>query len=199
MGKWGTKDIDTNICKVALFISRNKDNKDIENFKQRRFSFLISENRHDYNEYLGEEFARFVNKGVVSETSRFYMSVNTRDLDKVKKRLIHDLIDDESNRMLINPLPYIAGIAALKENALSKHWLFDIDTKDKSIVNAFIKLIPNDVMVLEQIETPNGYHIIVDHGFDTRTILGNNPCDSLFPQIELKRDDMKFVDIKTKM
>lgn len=63
MGKWGTKDIDkTDTCKVVLFISRNKDNKDVENFKQRRFSFLISEERDGYD--LGEEFTRFVNKGV---------------------------------------------------------------------------------------------------------------------------------------
>lgn len=194
MGKWGIMDINTDICRVVLFISRNKDNKDVKNFKQRRFSFLTSKSIPD----LRDDFEIFANDGVSGEVSRFYMSVNTRDLDKIKKGLIHDLIDDESNRMLVNPLPYIAGIASIKENALSRHWLFDVDTKDKSVLKNFIKSIPKDVKVLETIDTPNGYHVIVDHGFDTRRLLGNNPYESLFPQIELKRDDMKFVDIKKK-
>ncbi len=199
MEKWGIKDIDKNNIKVVKFVSRNKDNKDVKDFIQRRYSFLASEDENGFSEWVYEEFSGFVDDGVPGETSRFYASVNARDLNKIKKGLIHDLIDDESNRMLINPFPYIASIASLKENALTKHWLFDVDTKDKTILKSFLKMIPDDVQVLEQIETPNGYHIIVDHGFDTRTILGNNIYDSSFPQIELKRDDMKLVDIKTKI
>jgi len=196
MGKWGTKDIDTNICKVALFISRNKDNKDVENFKQRRFSFLISENRHDYNEYLGETFTRFVNEGVKGETSRCYVSVNPRDLNKVKKALIHNLIDDENNRMIINPLPYIAGIAALSENRADNKWLIDVDTTDPSILNNIRSMLINelDVPILEIIGTPNGYHIIVEHGFDSRILKEKYPeC------VEIKRDDMKLMYINKKL
>lgn len=194
MGKWGTKDIDTNKCKVVLFISRNKDNKDVENFKQRRFSFLISEERDDYN--LGEEFTRFVNKGVKGETSRCYISVNPRNLDKVKKALLHKLIDDEDNRMIINPLPYIAGIAALTENRTDNKWLIDVDTKDSNIFNGIRSMLTNelDVPIDEVIGTPNGYHIIVEHGFDSRILY-----EKYSDYVEIKRDDMKLMYINKKL
>ena len=193
MGKWGTKDIDNNICKVVLFISRNKDNKNIENFKQRRFSFLVPEENNYYN--LEEEFQRFANKGVKGETSRCYISVNPRDLDKVKKALLHKLIDDEDNRMIINPLPYIAGIASLSENRADNKWLIDVDTEDSNIFNNIRSILNElDVPILEIIGTPNGYHIITKHGFDSRILKEKYP-----EYVEIKRDDMKLMYINKKL
>ena len=40
--KWGFKVEESKDLYVVLFISRNKDNKDVENFKERRKSFITT-------------------------------------------------------------------------------------------------------------------------------------------------------------
>ena len=193
MDDFGRENSDSNNFRVVLFTSRNKDNKTstrtIEGFKERRQSFLSYKDTDE----LMEDFKIFVNKGVPGETSRFYISVNARNLTNIRRELLHALIDDDSNRFISSPLPYIAGIAALKENALTRKWMFDIDTKDESILNQVKELISKNTVIAEEIETPNGYHIIVENGFDTRELI----CK--FHDVTLKRDDLKLVSIATKV
>lgn len=102
--KWDTtadnKDLD-----VVLFTSRNKDNKHIENFKERRMSFVTNKTPRE----LLSEFEAFVKNGLDGEMSRFYISVNSRSNTKVQKALIHYLIDNEIN---IAKLPSILASIA---------------------------------------------------------------------------------------
>lgn len=64
---------------VVLFVSRNKDNKHLENFKERRMSFVT----HDKNSpELTARFEHFVRNGQYNEFSRAYISVNPRSSKK---------------------------------------------------------------------------------------------------------------------
>ena len=43
--KWGVEHSDDDKCYVILYVSRNKDNKGLEGFKERRKSFICTEER----------------------------------------------------------------------------------------------------------------------------------------------------------
>ena len=90
--KWGVTSEGEKELSVVLFISRNKDNKSVPDFKERSYSFIISDSKPTNN--LIKDFSNFVNKGVPGELSRLYFSINTRDRNKVQKDLIHFLIDE---------------------------------------------------------------------------------------------------------
>lgn len=173
---------------VVFFVSRNKDNKDISNFKERKMSFVVND---DYNEdKLIEKFNDFVNKGLVGELSRLYISVNRRDDAKVYKALLHYLIDHpEFDLSKIESK--IASIAGKTENRAESKWLFDIDIQDYNKVIEFIGDLGKclDIkLVSKPQKTINGWHIIVQHGFDTRELMGKWKHD-----IDLKRDEMELL------
>ena len=175
--------------KVVLFISRNKDNEGVEGFKKRSESFLSTKSVEE----LSEEFNLFVAKGVAEEVSRFYHHVNARDNDKIRKALLHHLIDHENINMASLPQK-VASIASKAENRAESKWLFDFDD-DNHLINDFVndirKEVPSHVAVIPQ-QTPNGHAVVVGQGFDTRELLAK------WDKVELKRDDMLCVDWKKK-
>lgn len=201
--KWNRDEVDNNTetpINVVLFVSRNKDNKDIENFKERRNAFVTTRDKHDFR--LIEDFNAFVRKGQPNEMCRMYFSVNPRSNEKTQKALLHQLIDEQYN-MATMP-QRIAAIAAKKENAAdSKHlkWLFDFDPVDGENLNELVNAFVDDInhyhnntrtknnekrppINIDGYKTPNGYAIIVDQRFDTRELLQK------WTNVELKRDDL---------
>ena len=90
--KWGAKNIEENAVYVALFVSRNKDNKYLPSFKERRKAFIYHASEGDK---VLKEFDNFVKQGVDGEMSRLYVSVNERDMKKTQQKLIHYLIDNQ--------------------------------------------------------------------------------------------------------
>lgn len=182
--KWTSKD--NNTCTrhvVVLMISRNKDNKDVEDFVERRESYFTKWNFYKiYN-----KFSHFVEDGVEDEFCRLYISINSRDPEKVNKKLLHKLIDKDIDLTYIQS--EIAGLAAQHDCAIEKQWFFDFDNKDINLAKEFISdinKIDNSVSSIT-IETPNGYAITASHGFDSRELLNKwkNIVD-----VELKRDDL---------
>lgn len=176
---------------VVLFSSRNKDNKDVEGFHERKRSYY----RTDDREKIMRDFNDFVNHGVPGEMCRLYISLNARDDKKVRKALIHMLIDEDDF-----PLDYIesklAGIAAKKENASEKHWFFDYDS-ELSVDRVADKIYEIDKTLNPYpLKTPNGYAIIVEHGFDTRELM--KYCEENKIEVSLKRDDLICYHWKTK-
>lgn len=168
-----------NLLKVVLFVSRNKDNKDLPNYTQRKESFVTK----DSLEKLEEDFNNFVNKGLHGELSRMYVSVNARDEEKVKRELMHELFDN--NVELTKLQSKLASLAARAKCAAEKKQMFDFDSEDKDLLNNFV----SELEYLTELEpevhkTPNGYAVVVSRGFDTRDLL------SRYPFVELKRDDM---------
>lgn len=153
---------------IALFISRNKDNLLIPNFKERNKKFLTTKTPYE----LIAEFNRFVDNGFEGEMSRLYYSINSRKSERIKKNLMKFLIENDDID-LTNIENKIVSIAAKIECADTKHWMFDFDIDDVDSVNEFINDIREIDISLTPIfyKTPNGYAVIVEHGFDTRELL----------------------------
>ena len=176
--KWGFTQDENKPLFGVFFCSRNKDNKDLKNFSERRRSFLstdISKAKRD--------FEHFVEDGRYGEFCRMYVSVNTRNREKTKLGVLHWLIDEPNpNFELIQAK--ICGIAMKHENAETKKWLFDFDSEDKTQLEDFLEEICDLGIKAKLFNTPHGYAIIVDHGFDTREILKDRDY------VTLKRDDM---------
>lgn len=65
------------------------------------------------------------------------------------------------------------------------------DTHVEKLENFKQDILTSSILTTEEISvqpTPNGYAVIVAHGFDTRELLAN------YPFVELKRDAMLCVD-----
>lgn len=100
--------------KSILFVSRNKDNKHIPNFKERRYVRLTTKTAEE----LKKDFDHWVAKGPEGEFCRFYMKINRRDPIKTKKKLIEELIFND-NFDLVAAEAKIAGIANKKNVQLN--------------------------------------------------------------------------------
>ena len=82
---------------AVMFVSRNKDNRGVKGFKERRKAFLSDRDP----ETLIPRFKRFVRDGVDGEVCRFYRSANPRDLEKARKKLIVALVEADSPDTLL--------------------------------------------------------------------------------------------------
>ena len=166
--------------KAAFFVSRNKDNKDVPGFKERKRVFLYDEATDNWH----SRFDRFVKEGLPGEFCRFYVSVNERDMEAVRKELICRLVKDEGiNLKRIEST--IVSIAMKKENAANDAWLFDFDEDDYERLLQFRDEVAKYTMFVPRVyKTPNGFAIISEVGFDTRELLEH------WPNVELKRDGM---------
>lgn len=172
-----------NKLRVVLFVSRNKDNKHLSNYTQRKKSFLSNKTVEE----LEETFMDFVNKGLNGEMSRMYLSVNPRDEKSIKRELMHELFDN--NVDLVKMESKLASLASKSRCAAEKKWMFDFDSEDKDLLNEFVKELEVLSKELKPVvhKTPNGYAVVVERGFDPRELLGK------YPFVELKRDDMLCV------
>ena len=183
--KWNSEKFSGDVS-VVLFTSRNKDNKDVKDFKQRRKAFVTPEPLGDKTM---KEFQHFVDNGVDGEISRMYYSVNTRDTLKINNLLVHYLIDNPNT----NPAALagkVAAIAAQKECANSKHWMFDFDCFDIAKVEEFKQdiLAIDPTVSINITPTYHNFAVVVDHGFDTRKLM-----EKWGDIVELKKDDLLFV------
>ena len=177
--------------RTVLFRSRNKDNKSVNGFTERYKSFLTRKTPEELN----VAFEDFVEEGLSGETSRFYMSVNERDNDATRKALLHLLIDSEDVDMVT--LGQMAtSVASKRENAATKHWMFDVDSDDPRTLRCLLAHVEDQVTrsgipnAVEVKKTPNGWHVITEHGFDTRGLDMTN--------IGLDKDGLTLVAWKTK-
>ncbi len=199
--KWNSEDVSKEEIWTILFVSRNKDNRDVKNFNQRKKSFVSTKKPED----LLKEFEVFVNEGVDNEFSRFYVSINSRSNTKTFKALQHKMLDEEFN--LATMPQRIAAIASKTENAYEKNkWLFDFDPIENVDLEESLEFFIEDVYQaynetdnrkepLEVIKhkTPNGYAVITNQRFDTRKLM-----EKWKDNVELKRDDLLCYSWKTK-
>jgi hypothetical protein len=173
-------------------MSRNKDNKDVPNFKPRVQSFLYEEG---YNTLM-EKFDKFVADGVPHEFCRLYVGVNAVDEQKVKKELAKFLVDEAfspSDWSLLNLNNKVVSLASLSCNKKEKKWLFDCDVEDDDAFFNFrddVEEYGGEVVDLGR--TPNGYFLVTARGFDTRKLMEK------YPLVELKKDAMKCLHWETK-
>lgn len=168
-----------------MFLSRNKDNKWIPGFHQRTQTYLT--NKDDITDYDMKNFEAFVNDGLRGEKCRLYISVNARDPQEVKKKILIDLIqNDEADLTHLESLAVSRAMRA--ECALEHKWMFDFDKNDFDMLLDFIsdmKSLCGYGDGINYYKTPNGFAVIVEHGFDCRKLL-----DKYSEIVELKRDSL---------
>lgn len=192
---------------VIVFMSRNKDNKHIPNFKERRNAFTVpnkSLDTKDGNIAINRLFYNFVKDGKSGELSRLYMSVNKRSNEKTFIALQHEMLNGKFN--LATMPQKIASIAARKENAhdpKNLFWLFDFDRIEGLTDDEFedkIQEFVEDVKLTYTLtkgeyperlvfmrKTVTGAAVVIGDHFDTRSLLKK------WPNVTLKRDDLLCV------
>lgn len=183
---------------VYMFRSRNKDNKKLDNFKERS-KFILEYEQNE--EKIQKTFDNFVKEGIIGEKCRLYRSVNARNEEKIREELMIRLLKDKPSMAKLNAV--LASVAQSVETKAENKWMFDFDVDDEALKDEFVKdiedifTIPNDSLEtimpikvdIQTIKTPNGYAIVVPHGFDTRELM-NKWKDY---DITLKKDDMLFL------
>lgn len=175
---------------VYLMRSRNKDNKDIPNFKERVKTILEYKENEDK---VIEAFKSFAAKGVSGEQIRLYRSVNSRNEEKIREELIIRLLRDKPSITQLNRT--LASIAQQVQNRDESKWLFDFDVDNEEKVEDFI----DDIYFYSELDnhelhkTPHGYAIIVPHRFDTRELMGKWKDYDII----LKKDELLFLDMIT--
>lgn len=166
--KWSTEEKRTksDVLYACLFVSRNKDNVSVEDFKERRVAFLTTKRPEELN----KKFQSFRKEGLPGEMSRFYYSVNAISNQKTFKALLKHMIDEEFNLAAIMSIATSHGMKS--ENAATKRWMFDVDgTKeqlDAFLVDLQHYMQNNPSGKVDQFEvhkTPNGFAVIVESGF----------------------------------
>lgn len=156
---------------VYLMCSRNKDNKNVPNFKERTKAILEYE---ENEENVIKAFKSFSTKGVRGEQTRLYKSVNSRNEDKIREDFIIRVLKDKPSVTKLNRT--LASVAQQTCNRDEGKWLFDFDVDDEMLIHLFtLDVSEYSSITLSKIEshkTPHGYAIIVPHGFDTRELMG---------------------------
>ena len=186
---------------VVLFRSRNKDNQNIDGFHE-RFECMLTR-REPTDIKIRRRFDDFVASGLPGERSRMYISVNARDNRKTMQALTTMLVDSAFNTdpnigdIDMASLEQMAvSIAARPENAAEHKWLLDIDTNDSDKLGIIVGYLDDlDDQLVESINaTPNGYHVIVHHGFDTRELKALAAYHHI--DLDVKRDDLTIAAFK---
>lgn len=183
---------------VYLIRSRNKDNKDIPNFKE--WVKTILEYKENEDKVI-EAFKSFAAKGLPGEQTRLYRSVNSRNEEKIREELIIRLLRDKPSMTQLNRT--LASVAQQVQNRDESKWLFDFDIDDNKLAEDFKKDIKRFAYdnsgiffydyEIEAHKTPHGYAIVVPHGFDTRKLMETwKDYD-----ITLKKDELLFLDMIT--
>lgn len=171
--KWSSENMPNKPIYGVYFTSRNKDNQDVHNFKERRKVFLSTRSVDE----LMPEFKHFVSQGQPGEFSRFYISVNSRknknSLRDLQQYILDALLDNET--LSIAAIQTKAAQKAMNpKNRETRKVLLDFD-EDESRLDEFIRDAidastkhgqpPVDIEVYK---TPNGHAVIASHGFDSR-------------------------------
>lgn len=160
----------------VLFVSRNKDNVNVEGFKERREPFLST--KVNDKDYMERKFQSFVNNGVTGELSRMYDSINSRKVAETKRALLHYLIDRQDDYNLAALESIAVKVAMQRDLAAEKKRLFDFDINDETKVNEFVKDLTDrgipegDVF---KYKTPNGYAVVINRGADLRGLVDTMP------------------------
>lgn len=174
--------------KVVFFVSRNKDNRDVPNFKERKETFFEKS-----AEDTERRFKHFVEDGQPGEYSRYYVSVNNRDMEKTQKDLMCYFVQNNLSVRLAGLETLACSMAMKPENAATKYWLFDLNEMTKEQALEFQDWT-NVTSLLRQ--TKSGYALVTFSRFDYRDVL--NRAEKAGYKVELKKDAQLFVKGLTK-
>ncbi len=163
-------------CHLFVALRRKKENKDLPEICIREI--IKDESREiDFLDIVKVKTKHF--PGIW----RIYKTVNSRNIEPARKLLMKKLID-EPDRFEFRIDSLWKNCLLQKECRGERNLMIDVDSNElpiklKSLIDTK-KIIPKEI-----IKTPNGYHLIFDK-IDSRLIDG-------IQNIELKRDDLKFI------
>ena len=161
---------------AIMFVTRNKDNRDLPNFKERREVFLTTQ--PEDSPIIKQKFLEFAKRGQKNELSRLYISLNARDQQQTRISFMHYYFD-HSDQINMAGLPAIATkIAMNRKNAVEKKRMFDVDTKDKNILDAFIADLTSRSKTANKPKiypTINGFAVVIERGIDLRNLVDTMP------------------------
>ena len=185
---------------ILFFTSRNKDNPNLPEFRQRHESFLINKEP----EFYLERFQNFVDKGVPNELSRMYVTITARSQKAICKALQHELIDKDVNLIKFDSkLVSLASKPQCIPTGYTPGWMFDFDKvehMDIVLKNFLVDLRlayektrgKREAIEIDVYPTMSGYAIIPSQKFDTRELLAK------YQNVELKKDPHVFLGYSIK-
>lgn len=177
---------------VYVMCSRNKDNKNVPGFKERTKIIL---EREENESKVVAAFEDFAHKGVRGEKVRLYRTVNSRNEEKIREELIIRLLREKPDITKLNRT--LASVAQQVNNRDESKWMFDFDVNDAILAADFVQDIHKFAKIplseIEKHKTPNGFAIVVPHGFDARNLMEKwKDYD-----ITLQKDCLLFLDMIT--
>lgn len=174
LNKWYKTAEEKTDLRVISFVSRPKDNIEVEDFSSRKTSFVSTMT----DEELVPIFEAWAKQGKKNEFSRMYVSLNKRNHKTIQHSLMHYLLDHQDLN-LESLDSRIAMIAAQPEHALESKYFYDFDA-DSEQLKEFLsdlaiayeetkkvnKKLTDDFKVAVR-TTPNYYAVILEQRFKT--------------------------------
>lgn len=174
LNKWYKTEKEQTDLRVISFVSRPKDNTEVEGFVNRKTSFVSTIT----DEELTPIFEAWAKQGKKNEFSRMYISLNKRNHKTVQLSLMHYLLDNQD--LNLGSLDSrIAMIAAQSEHALESKYFYDFDSNAEDLeeflsdlakayeeTKQFNKKLPEEFKFSVR-TTPNYYAVILEQRFKT--------------------------------
>lgn len=174
LNKWYKTEKEQTDLRVVSFVSRPKDNTEVEGFINRKTSFISTMT----DEELTPIFEAWAKQGKKNEFSRMYVSLNKRNHKTVQLSLMHYLLDNQD--LNLGSLDSrIAMIAAQSEHALESKYFYDFDSNAEDLeeflsdlakayeeTKQFNKKLPEEFKFSVR-TTPNYYAVILEQRFKT--------------------------------
>ena len=176
LNKWYKTAEEKTDLRVISFVSRPKDNIEVEDFSSRKTSFVSTMT----DEELVPIFEAWAKQGKKNEFSRMYVSLNKRNHKTVQLSLMHYLLDNQD--LNLGSLDSrIAMIAAQPEHALESKYFYDFDSdteklkefiSDLALVHEETKKVNKKLgeFKVEVRTTPNYYAVILEERFKTSEV-----------------------------
>ena len=174
LNKWYKVEKEKTDLRVVSFVSRPKDNTEVEGFINRKISFISTMT----DEELVPIFEAWAKQGKKNEFSRMYVSLNKRNHKTVQHSIMHYLLDHQD--LNLGSLDSrIAMIAAQPEHALESKYFYDFDAdakqlkeflSDLAIAYEETKKINKKLtgeFTFSVLTTPNYYAVVLEQRFKT--------------------------------
>lgn len=177
LNKWYKTEKEQTDLRVISFVSRPKDNIEVEDFSSRKTSFISTLT----DEELVPIFEAWAKQGKKNEFSRMYTSLNKRNHKTVQLSLMHYLLDNQD--LNLGSLDSrIAMIAAQPEHALESKYFYDFDA-DAEQLKEFLSDLATAYEETKKLNkkltgefkfsvrtTPNYYAVILEERFKTSEV-----------------------------
>ena len=177
LNKWYKTAEEKTDLRVISFVSRPKDNIEVEGFSSRKTSFISTMT----DEELVPIFEAWAKQGKENEFSRMYVSLNKRNHKTIQHSLMHYLLDHQD--LNLGSLDSrIAMIAAQPEHALEGKYFYDFDA-DAEQLKEFLSDLATAYEETKKLNkkltgefkfsvrtTPNYYAVILEERFKTSEV-----------------------------